>query len=551
MKGSLVALILGIGIAIVIPSVAHAYYVSLVSGHTYLLELRAEMNTSRWGGLTGNASGTAWDSPNHFGQVTVGEGIIDVLSLPGSNLITNDEEYYYAALPADVTINTSNILNTTEADLEQNQLFDQTNYPQFYPDYYGYSDNPKATFCKYGCDYRNISIGGVWFRGVYVNVKYGVPEILLKYRVDTSTIVPMYLVPISDYTGYDYSPTNMEMILPANKTYYLYILSKAPSYNLTVYIDGIQTLDIAQTALAYNVTAVARDIYSGALAPNITVAVFEENGNDIFLPYRLNGYVTQTVAMGQTDNNGRITFIVAPTEYPEITNYTIGVGIYQARDDTIVRKQYFHLQNFNEIVHQAKTIPGTLGDEVKVAVNAMNSLVNSLYIWASTLEQAYVYTLYYDKGTGDYYFTKNYGSTHYSNITLKTGAPNVISLVMRDNGNPSSGYILARELDGYLIMNPPYNSTVTGFKTHRARLRYIPDGNQFVITPTSYGDVHGTVTLSVYDDNLNLLKNITVGVDSSLEPRTGAIYQPMDALKTQVNAMNSVIYSLYYSLNPY
>ncbi len=535
-------------------SSVNASYVSLVAGNITLIRISADMNTSRWGGIVGTATQTGDDSVNSIMTINLMSGYVyDFPNLKGSNLITNDREYYYAVLPVNVQINTSDIENTTETDLEENQLFDPSHYPQFYPGYYNYSDNPQKTFCQDGCHYTNISIGGIWFKGIYTMLDIGVPEILLKYKVNSSLTVPMYLVPISQYTAYNHSPANMEFILPALESgslYYLYILSKAPSYNLTVWIDGVQTLDIPQTALTYNVTAVARNIYTGSIAPNVTVALFEENGADIFLPYKLSGYISQGIAMANTDSNGRVTFILAPTEYGDIANYTVGVGIYQSRDNTIVKRKYFNLEDYNTILFESKELSGGLGNNAKVIVNAMNQIVNSLYVWASKLEEAHEYILYYNTDTGEYYFIKDNGITHLSNITLQTGVPNVISVVMENNaGQITNGLVSVKESDGYLIMNPTYNPLETGYKTHEARLRYIPTSTQFVICPTSYGNVHSKIEIDLYDENKNLLKNITVGINPTLDTSGGGIPYSSNALKTEINKMVQVLYSLYYSLN--
>jgi len=169
----------------------------------------------------------------------------------------------------------------------------------------------------------------------------------------------------------------------------------------------------------------------------------------------------------------------------------------------------------------------------------MNQISNSLYQWANTLKEArFISLTVYTNGT-----------VSPSNPTVQTGAPNVITVTLKNSGGTIiNGYVKATENNGYLVMNPVYNSTETGFKQHEHDMEYIPTSQQFIITPTSYGLVQSNVSLSVYDSSKNLIKKINLNVNPNLDPKAGSSYNN-DDMKVIINSMAVVLNSLYYALN--
>ena len=109
---------------------------------------------------------------------------------------------------------------------------------------------------------------------------------------------------------------------------------------------------------------------------------------------------------------------------------------------------------------------------------------------------------------------------------------------------------MANEQNGYLLFNPTYNTPIIGDKTRIDRFLKIDNNGYCIITPTSYSDADTNVTLTIYDPSGIAIGTVNFDIDRHLLPgASGSTGLSDDVYKTAVNAMNSVSYSLYYSLN--
>jgi len=513
----------------------------LQSGHSYYTELVTYAPSNNWAGLTITHNLLALsDSPYPFASLTLSTPVIQAVQFPGYNL--KDDNHYYAAMFSS-TFNLNNVLNVSPSDLDAGGMFDSTHYPQFYPDYASINDNPNKTFC---CNTSVIPIGGRNYTAFHVKLATNADYYLLKYK-DGSTTEPLFLVEIKDQVCYNSTACVGEFLLPkSTSAYNFYVLSKYPLYNFTVYIDGVQTETFPQTGLPYNLTAYVVDAYTGEPGRNLSVVIGEDNGLNIFIPYHLSGYVSRAYSVGRTDMNGWISFIVAPTAYPAVPDETIYLAV-RITDSILSGKTLLGIANKNSFIFQSKPLqPSILYDNAKASVNAMNQIVNFLYKWSSQLIQAKRFTITYDLTTGTFTYY-NYQSGNAS-ILLKTGAPNVITVYLRNGGSYVPGYVQVRETDGYLIMNPVTDSTPLPQK-QRVHDQLVPTGTEFIITPTSLGSTTSTITLTILDTNKNVIATTTLPINPSLNIVSGGVFYNNDYLKALVNAMNQAVYSLFYALN--
>ena len=102
----------------------------------------------------------------------------------------------------------------------------------------------------------------------------------------------------------------------------------------------------------------------------------------------------------------------------------------------------------------------------------------------------------------------------------------------------------------------PYTASSPLTDTEKHHLETLPTSvsplniTEFIISPTSYGTVTSNVTIEILNSSDSVIDIIVLPVNSSLEfPGTDSHYYPIAGLKSIVNVMNSVAYSLYYSLN--
>lgn len=517
--------------------------IGVISGRIRLARITAEQQTSNWAGIVGNLEGNLEETPHPIAKITITTSGIFEVSLPGENL--KDSKHYFGILPINTTFNITKVRNVTESDLEKNGIFSETLFPIFYPDYYQKSDNPKATFC---CQEKEIMVAGEWFKAFYITLKQNTEYYLLKYESEIGE-VPLLLVLLKDYISYNGSICNYQFILPVDREYYIYIITKEPAYKLEIWIDNEKRTKFEQTALTYNLTVRVTNLYSGNPIPKINVIVFEENGNNIFIPKRLSGIISRAASVGKTDSNGYVTFIVAPTEYPTIEEYSIAVGILS--ENEIIRRINLTVENALSIERVKKYIsPSNLLDNAKVTVNAMNQIINSLYKWANEVKKAYYYELYYFVNNNSYYFVNISDYKKYDSVTVKTGAPNLFRVYLKDaNGNDVVGYVSPIEEEGYLLFNPTLNPPIIGKKYHFHEFLYVPAAKLFVITPTHYSDATSTIKLKILNEYKVPIANVSLEIDPYLEPREGGVSFSDDEMKVIINAMNSVVYSLYYSLN--
>ncbi len=534
--------------------IVHAQSISVRAGYITKATLYAQASTWRWGGVIGFlASGscpTTRDSvspPIH----AVG-GFIREVSL--SYLDCKDGKHYIAAFPligisSDYKINASLIKNVTLQDLEEFGLFNETNYPIFHPHYYEKSDNPKTTFC---CENETLLINGKPFTAFKIILKEDVPLYLLKYEYNSTFSVPLFLAKLSDYTCYNSTPCNFELMFPDGKHHYnLYILPKYPVYEIKVWIDGEETMEFEKTALPYNLTVKVIDAFTKIPVPNVEVMVFEENGNNIFVPKTLSGKISRGMSYATTNANGIAEFIIAPTKYTDVEEvYSIGVGLYS--DSLEIQKRInLTVSEWRSIPREKKRISNpSLSDNAKASVNNMNQIINYLYKWCNEYKKAWQYEIeFYTNGS---YRIKNLtDGQYYSSAILKTGAPNVltIKILNPDGTSSSSAYAIIEEKDGYLVFNPTLNPSAVSPSKHVHKGFKFYNNEKIIITPTSYkGFTSTTVKLKLYSSSGSLLGEIEFGVDDTLSFDGGSAYSD-DALKTMVNAINQVIYSLYYALN--
>lgn len=517
------------------------------SGHIYGANLSSITPTSRWAGIFGSLTSTPLSvGTTPFSNFNVGSPSVYGASLPGLNL--KNGYHYFVLLPVNTSLVIDNITNITASDLNENGLFNQSNFPHFHPGYDTLGDNGNYTFC---CNQTTFTIDGVNFSGYTITLAQDVEYGLLKYQYNSTTAYPFFLVELDDYTCLDLLPCNFEFLIPYDKTYYFYTLSKIPSYIITTYIDGTPGTAFSRPALPYNLTVRVTRLYGGTPVENLTVGVTEENGNNLFVPLRLSGITSLTVAAGKTNSDGYVQFVAVPTEYPIISGYSIKVSILTDDLQSILKQENLSITTRGSIMGMKKPLsPAELSNDGKVAVNAINSLVSNLYEWANSDEQALNHdiTVY------------NNGTISPSVNELGTGAPNVIRVRLRDwsTGGLLNGYVRIDEKQGWLVLHPPIGSeSIIGSKNRFHREFYVPTGNYFLVAPTNNPPASSDLDLLIYDAAYILIANFSSSQfnatnsisDEGSGVRGGYQTLSLNEFKTVVNSFASIGSNLYYALN--
>ena len=459
--------------------------VSVYAKHIYYTLLDASSFSTHWAGIKIiNNANPLEDQITSFTFISLSLPLIVQAEFPGANL--KDDIHYYAAMLPDINFSLNNIHNTSESDLTEDQLFSQAEFPTFYPDYNDKSDNPSETFIS-GTD--DILIGGINFTALKITTSVNVDYYLLKYN-NSGDMTPLFIVPFKDCICYNETIQEgcvAQFMLPVNSnSYHFYILSKYAVYEFDTYIDEISSATFAQTALPYILRVDAKNLYTGSPAPNLPILVGEDSGQNIFIPYRLSGYVSKAYSIGETNSSGSETFLVAPTVYPSSDNYSIYVAAFP--EGIIVSKKELFITEKDSLVRQSKPLsPSSLHNNAIVSINAMSSINSCLYRWASIYEKANKFRIEYDLSTGNFTTYRYTSPVIYvqDNITMKTGAPNVFLIYVENNGTNQSNYtIMLKETDGYLIVNPYVLSSPLDQKERR-NFQESSVETEFIVTPTS------------------------------------------------------------------
>lgn len=520
--------------------------VNVKSGRVLFMSLETDFDSYNWVGLKViNDATPLSESVFPFLNLQLNAPAIIETSFPGYNL--KDSSYYYASMLSP-NFNLLNVKNISAVDLESNQLFTPSDYPQFYEkDYYTYSDNPKNTFC---CNMTTVPLGGNNYTAYALTLNSDVNYYLLKYD-DGENVTPLFLSEFKDATCYNSSACVSQFLMPISDTEYnFFLLGMYESYEYDVWIDTISTSSFSQTALPYNLTVRVRNLYSGLIVPNASILVGEDSGQNLFVPYTLSGFVSEAYSVGKTDDQGYETFLVAPTVYPTIPDYSIYVAVL--REGSKVSKENLYVTSMDSLVTQPKTItPSRLKDNAVASVNAMNQIASFLYTWSSQRVEAMKFKITYDV-LGDSFTTYDLqtSSVFPNPIEVKTGAPNVFTVVVSNTGGAPLTDFKARvkEEGGYLIMNP-YTDTNPLTETTRIHTQLANMNEEFIITPTALGFVSSNVTIEILDSSGNVIGSYDVPINANLNIDTAGTIYNNDLLKTIVNAMNQILNSLYNSLN--
>ncbi|MGM5480825.1 MAG: hypothetical protein ACQESE_00275 [Nanobdellota archaeon] len=540
---ALALVLVAVALLFTISQFSQADSVDVLAGRSYKVSLEANAPSGRWAGVTISHNEVELDESNlPFGSIRFDTPEIEARQFPGKNL--NDDIHYYAAM-FDESFNLTRVHNVTVEDLDPNEMFDQTDFPDFYPDYLSYGDNPKRTFEGNTTD---ILLGGENFTAFVMTLAEDVTYYLLRYD-EGSNKRPLFLTHLDYQTCYKGQECVGEFMLPVSPNEYnFYALNKYTSYDYRIWVDGVETNSFSQTALPYNLTVEVSNLYTSQLEPGVDVLVGEHNGQNIFIPYRMSGYISDSYTVGTADADAMETFLVAPTVYPSVDNYTIFVAVL--KEGNLLSEEELYVNSKDTLVRFSKPLsPSTLYDNAKASVNAMSQIANSLFKWSSQFLSSKRFKISYDISS-DSFTTYDYEISSYlpSPISLKTGAPNVIETSVTDGGTPQSDYMIRiSEKDGYLIMNPYTESSPLSEK-QRYHRQSVPVSQEFIITPTSLGKIDSNVTFEVLDYRGEIVAEKQFNVTSSLV-YTGGVYFNNDQLKTIVNAMNQVLSSLYYSLN--
>ena len=492
--------------------------IAITAGKAFYLELTSDSDTTNWVGIsiTSNGQDLSESQYSFINYQFSIEGVVANLPLSGKNF--DDDNHYYGIMD-DMELNTNNIEAISVSDLYSNQLFPIEDYPSFYKKGYdNNNDNPLNTFCpNMVCNEVLVPIGGNNYSAFKITLnENGINPrsyYLLKYKSSSGKYIPLFLSEIK--TGICHHGTNMclsEMIFPkSSNNRFLFAISKVPVYDITTYVDGVESTIFPYTARPYLLDVEVRGLYDGLLKEGADVIVAENNGMNNFIPVQLSGLYSTAYSVGKTDQNGLETFLVAPTQTTITNNYKIYAAVLYKGVPGSIENMY--VSSYTSFDSSKKRItPTELKDNAISSIIASSQIVENLFKIILNNKAKFVY-LTYDVSDNSYSLKTQTGIP----TSLKTGAPNILDLTVKNGGTTLSSYSgKIKENDGYLIIDPTTKGVNLNDKT-RLQYQTFSSTKNIIITPTSYGPRKSNITIEILDPNDVKVDEITLNIDSTLE----------------------------------
>jgi len=307
-------------------------------------------------------------------------------------------------------------------------------------------------------------------------------------------------------------------------------ISGESDYNITVWIDGLESTEFANTAVPYLVTVNVKDNSTQLVVPDISVALNENNGNNLFLPLNENTFVSRSSSIGVTDGSGNVSFIIAPTDYSN-SGYNLSVGVLSEGD--LVSEISMSIGTSDSLTSIPTSFdPTSLTDHLKTSIFAQSQISNYLFKWANS-----GVAIYRNITVGSGFVS--------GDLSIKTGAVNLINVSLVGG---EDGFIVAEESSGHLIFSPEMNHSSIGFRNHSSLSKSFSAGELFVISPTAYG-FDSNVTITVYNLGGEIINTVELSVDNTLGFEGDNYVYIDDPLKTLTFKISQVLNNLFRSIN--
>jgi hypothetical protein len=488
--------------------------------------------TERWVGLSGSVSGSLDDSAKPFTTVSAGnDEAAEVMEMDFGGQL--DFNHYYAAIPYNggEEFDKSDVRNISLADMDANQLFDEGDFPIFYPDgtsYSALSDSPEETFQNTG----ELKLLNDTYRGVKADLKTDVPTYVLGYAHE-SDVQPIFLTPIQEYPNcYDGGSCDYQLMFPniGGADYHIYMLPEYQAVNINTYIDGENTTVFPYPGRPYRLNVTTRAIFKDDKLVNRSIRVVERSGNSMFIPSVAgDGYKSRAVLNTET-LEGTQELLISPTQYSSPASYNLSVRSLSA-DGEITDIQYMSVReniiSFSDQGPEDKDL-GEYSTKYKKGVNRLRPISSCLF----------------KKISNDISFEINIADSSDSNFTLVRGVPYVMNI----QDSSVNSYSL-EEPRSHLVMNPA-RSNEFGETTHlNIRDAAYQASDRVVFTPTVPKSEDSGLSADMLDDQGNLLYDVNFSVKGSTcgsaDDGQYSSVPLQNSFKKRVNAVRPVLRSLF------
>lgn len=492
--------------------------------------LDGEAVSSRWVGISGEIKGSRAETAESifsFRSDDGNAGSVQTIDLDG----INDGNHYFISTPEDIgTFNQGNLRNVSLAELSAGGLFDEDDFPVFYPDQVSYSsvsDNPSNTFTETS----NLTVLGKPYEGPVTTLKNGIEMTVLAYQHNGEKI-PIFVNKINDYsTCYDGNSCNYQMMMPnlQGEEYYVYQVSAVVPIKLNTYIDGEDKNIFPYAGRPYRLNVTTRSIFEGDKLVDRKIELIETQGNNLFAPaVEATSYKSSAKVITDTEN-GYKEFLFSPTGYSSPSGYNLSINTYNSNDE-IAGIKYMGIENGNIDFTNEGPEEKDLGEystSYKKGVNGLTPIANCLF---KNVNNGVSFELAPEDSTSSY--------------TLVRGTPYIMNI-----GSSSADFYRLSEPGSHLAMSPSRSSEF-GETVHMGSGNGIySENDQVVFTPTIPKSEDDNFSLELLDGQGNLLQEVNISVKGSTcgsnEAGSFSTIPNSNDFKKRINSVTPILNSLF------
>jgi hypothetical protein len=517
----IVALLVGLGSGAGLETLAGEIVKAIITG---------ESVSSRWVGFSGSVGEYREDKVSSFRSISAGEarsGQVNEVTFPGQN----DERHYYAAIPFNGSdFQRSRLRNITLSDLQAGGLFDENDFPIFYPDGLSYSvvsDSPVETFKKEG----TVTLLNKTWSTAKADLQSNVGSHVVGYKYE-GDVKPIFVTSVDNYPScYDGSSCNFQFLVPniAGQDYHFYMIPETMPVEITTYIDGSRSTTFPYAGRPYRLNITTRAIFGDDELVERPIRIVEKQGNNMFTPaVESTGYESSAKIKTKT-TGGTKEILFAPTGYSSPGSYNLSIKVLAA-SGKVAGVEYMTIENGNiQFTTQGPTEKnmGEYSTSYKKGVNRLTPITNCLF---KKVNSGISFRLTPDTGTGSY--------------TLVRGVPYIVDI----RGSSAEFYELS-EPGSHLVMSPA-RSEDFGETVHLSsgELPY-SESNQVVFTPTLPKSEDDDFSLDLLNGQGNLLHEVNISIKGSTcgtnSEGSFSSLPSSDDFKKRINSITPVLNSLF------
>lgn len=492
--------------------------------------LTGESLSSRWVGFAGDVDGSREENISPITSVSAGNqkaGEVTELNLEGKK----DKRHYFVAVPFNGSdFDGDRLRNISLNDLDAGGIFDEEDFPVFYPDSLSYSamsDSPEETFKSTG----TVTLLNNTYSTVKTDLRDNVPFHVVGYEYE-GDVKPIFASDISDYTScHDGTDCDHQFLVPniGGRDYYFYMIPETKPVKITTYIDGVESDTFPYSGRPYRLNITTRSIFEDYKLVDRPIKIVEDQGNNLFTPAVASTSYQSSAKIETSTQNGYKEFLFSPTSYSSPSGYNLSINVLTG-GGKVAGVEYLTVENGNIVFTTEGPNDKDLGEystSYKKGVNRLTPIANCVF---KNVNNGIGFELTPSSGTSSY--------------TLVRGVPYIMN-----TGSSSAEFYRLSEPGSHLVMSPSRSSDFGETIHMSSDSQPYSNTDEVVFTPTIPKAEDKPFTVDLLDSQGNLLQEINISVKGSTCGTNNAgsftSLPNSNDFKKRINSITPVLNSLF------